>query len=399
MSNDISVELIDADPDQPRKYFSEAKLAELADSLSANGQAVAILVRPVGDRFMIVHGERRWRAAKNLGWATIRAEVRNDLDRAGAQWLSLVENMQRADLTPIEEAAAFRSILDGGVTQTQLAKKIGKTQSYIAHKLNLLKLPGPIRFYLERGKLTENHVRQLMKIKGWIGGPTIDFTGAATTFESWRRDGYKDRDAHVFYFMIRPAERMPWYAQQINDKQAPEVGRLLVDAVRAYADWVAECDYRPPVWASHAFWFASMVVGESVTVALLNNQLDAWWHVIASAVVMIPIDDKLPDEVPAKVRFGHIADIRHARLDAKNASLRREAIAKTLEGHDILMPSAVVFGDQNDLIEPIDSGLNDTKKALKEIRDRELYRGTHDSYEEYVADRWGQEVGAIEILP
>jgi ParB family chromosome partitioning protein len=106
--------LIDPDPEQPRNVFDEATLAELAASMAANGLVVPILLRPAADgRYIIVHGERRWRAAQRLGWDTIPAEVR-ELAPDEAHWLSLVENVQRADLSPVVEARAYQARLLNG---------------------------------------------------------------------------------------------------------------------------------------------------------------------------------------------------------------------------------------------------------------------------------------------
>lgn len=163
MSRDILLTQIDVDPNQPRKHFDEAALAELAQSMAANGLAVPILVRPVGERYMIVHGERRYRAAHRLGWVSIPAEVR-EMDADAAQWLALVENVQRSNLSPIEEAQAYHARLAQGITQTALAERIGKTQSYIAQKLRLLKLPEVTRGALYFREMTEGHARQLLRI-------------------------------------------------------------------------------------------------------------------------------------------------------------------------------------------------------------------------------------------
>lgn len=163
MSRDILVNLIDPDPDQPRKHFDEAGIQELAQSIKANGLAVPILLRPNGERFFIVHGERRWRAAQLLGWESIPAEVR-DISQDEGRWLALVENVQRADLSPIEEAQAYQARLSEGLTQEQLGQRIGKTQSYIATKLRLLKLPDEIQQTIEAGQITEGHGKQLLRL-------------------------------------------------------------------------------------------------------------------------------------------------------------------------------------------------------------------------------------------
>lgn len=163
MSRDILIDSIDADPDQPRRHFDADQLAELAESIIANGLIVPILLRPVGERFVIVHGERRFRACQSLGWSTIPAEVR-DLDVETARWMALVENIQRADLSPIEEAQAYAAALATGLTQLQLGKRIGKTQSYIAQKLRLLKMAPEVQEALAAGTVSEGTARQFLRL-------------------------------------------------------------------------------------------------------------------------------------------------------------------------------------------------------------------------------------------
>jgi ParB/RepB/Spo0J family partition protein len=163
MSRDILLSLIDADPEQPRKHFDAGKLAELAQSMEINGLAVPILVRPVDERFLIVHGERRFRAALSLGWDTIAGEVR-EMTSEEARRLALIENVQRADLSPIEEAQAYQGYIDQGMTQTELGKLIGKSQSYIAGKLRYMKLSQSIQGHLDSGEITEGHAKQLLRL-------------------------------------------------------------------------------------------------------------------------------------------------------------------------------------------------------------------------------------------
>lgn len=165
MSHDILLSLIDVDPDNARKRFDAADLAELAQSIKANGLAVPILLRPIADRYQIVHGERRFRAVQSLGWASIPADVR-ELDAESASWLALVENVQRADLSPIEEAQAYQAKLSTGITQSALGEKIGKSQSYIATKLRLLKLPDEIQQALQAHTISEGHAKQLLRLAG-----------------------------------------------------------------------------------------------------------------------------------------------------------------------------------------------------------------------------------------
>jgi ParB/RepB/Spo0J family partition protein len=159
----LSVDLIDRDPEQPRMVFDDAAIEDLAASMAASGQAVAILVRPVGGRYVIVHGERRWRAAQRLGWRDLRAEVQ-DVATSDVPWLALVENVQRADLTPIEEAHAYQKMIEAGSTQSEIGRRLGKTQSFIAQKLRLLRLPGVVQDLVTAGSLTEGHGRQLLRL-------------------------------------------------------------------------------------------------------------------------------------------------------------------------------------------------------------------------------------------
>lgn len=135
MSRDPLLSLIDPDPEQPRKHFDEVSLQELAQSMAAHGLAMPILLRPTADgRYILVHGERRWRAARILGWETIAAEVR-ELSPEEAHWLSPIENIQRDDLSPIEEAQAYQGYLAQGLTQDALAQRIGKDRSYYRSKI------------------------------------------------------------------------------------------------------------------------------------------------------------------------------------------------------------------------------------------------------------------------
>jgi len=163
MSHDILLNLIDTDPHQVRTRFDETAITELAESIDANGLLVPILVRPTGERFTIVHGERRWRAMKLLGRDAIPAIVK-DIPQDEARWLGVVENIQRADLTPMEEANAYHSLLQTGITQTELGRRIGKSQSHIATKLRLLKLTPDAQDALQCGSISEGHGKQLLRI-------------------------------------------------------------------------------------------------------------------------------------------------------------------------------------------------------------------------------------------
>ena len=161
-SNEIDVDLIEPNPDQPRSRFTESALDELAQSILANGIVQPIVVRRKGNRYEIVAGERRWRAAQRAGLRRIPAAVKDVSDDKLLE-LALIENIQREELNPVEEAAAYRKLIDKmGLTQEALAASVGKDRTLIATSLRLLKLPTDIQRLIEEGKLSAGHGRALL---------------------------------------------------------------------------------------------------------------------------------------------------------------------------------------------------------------------------------------------
>ena len=149
---------------QPRIKFDEEKLEELSDSISKYGVIQPIVVRPVGSKFEIIAGERRFKASKLANRSTIPAIVVNLSDKDSEE-IALLENIQRQELSPIEEAVSYKRILDMGyITQEGLAKKIGKSQSTIANKIRLLNLDDEVQSYLLNNKISERHARSLLRI-------------------------------------------------------------------------------------------------------------------------------------------------------------------------------------------------------------------------------------------
>ena len=150
---------------QPRIKFSEDAINELSDSIKEHGVIQPIVVRPVGDRYEIIAGERRFKATTLAGLKTIPAIIINLNDKDSAE-VALIENVQRQDLTPIEEAISYKKILDMGyLKQEDLAEKIGKSQSAIANKLRLLNLDEDVQEALLNGKISERHARSLLKLE------------------------------------------------------------------------------------------------------------------------------------------------------------------------------------------------------------------------------------------
>ena len=163
---EIQLDLIDANPFQPRKFFSEDELTELAETIKSHGLLQPISVRSVSGRYQIISGERRTRASRIAGLKTIKAQVFNDVaDKAMAEW-ALIENIQRVDLNPIETAQSYQQLIDNhDYTHEDLAHAVGKSRSAITNALRLLKLPDQVQYWIQEGKLSSGAARALCSDK------------------------------------------------------------------------------------------------------------------------------------------------------------------------------------------------------------------------------------------
>lgn len=162
---ELDLDLLDANVDQPRTHFDEAKLTELAESIRANGLVQPILVRRKGSRYQIVAGERRWRAAQRANLHKIPAVVRDIPDDKLLE-LALVENIARQELNPIEEALAYQRLINNlGISHEQVAKRVGKDRSSVSNMLRLLKLPSEIQQMVEKEALSMGHARALLSLE------------------------------------------------------------------------------------------------------------------------------------------------------------------------------------------------------------------------------------------
>jgi ParB family chromosome partitioning protein len=152
-------------PEQPRRRFDEAKLGELAESMKTHGVIVPLVVRPRPDGgYFLIAGERRWRAAQRAGLHEVPVVVQ-DVAQGTALERALVENLQRADLGPLEEASAYQRLVEEfGLTQEAIAERIGKDRSTIANSIRLLKLPAPVRQLVEDDRLSMGHARALLAL-------------------------------------------------------------------------------------------------------------------------------------------------------------------------------------------------------------------------------------------
>ena len=164
-ASEIDIFLLDNDTNQPRKKFDEAKLKELAQSIKVHGIMQPIIVYKNEGRYTIIAGERRFRAAKMAGLSKVPVIVKQ-LEKREVLELSLIENIQREDLNPLEQAAALQQLMtDYSLTQDEVSKRVGKSRSAIANLLRLLSLPEPVKKLVTGGKLSAGHARCLLPLE------------------------------------------------------------------------------------------------------------------------------------------------------------------------------------------------------------------------------------------
>lgn len=162
----IELRIVDVEPnkDQPRKDFDKEKLDELADSISKHGVIQPIIVTKKDDVYQIVAGERRWRASKQAGLKKIPAIIRN-YDEVKIMEVALIENLQREDLNPVEEALGYKSLIETfSLTQDKISERVGKSRSAIANSLRLLNLPEKVRTLLEKGAISVGHAKAILSL-------------------------------------------------------------------------------------------------------------------------------------------------------------------------------------------------------------------------------------------
>ena len=219
---EIDVGLIFANPNQPRKVFDETALKELADSISKHGVIMPIIVNKSGDRYMIIAGERRFRASKLAGLSKVPVIVKTYNERQIKE-LSLIENLQREDLNPIEAATAMRSLMnDYGMTQEDLADRIGKSRPAIANTLRLLTLSPEVIKMVANGVLSAGHARALISV------PQVDQVKIA---ESAVKEGISVRDVEkrVKEYFMPPEEKKK---QKVKMELSLELKELIGDMQR-----------------------------------------------------------------------------------------------------------------------------------------------------------------------
>lgn len=161
-ARELPLDAIEPNPRQPRKSFDEKEAAQLAQSIGEHGILQPLLVRRIGaDRYQLVAGERRWRAARQAGLEQVPV-VLTDAPDGEMLTLALVENLQREGLNPIDQAGAFQYLLDAGLTQEEVARQVGKSRAAVANAVRLLQLPSELRELVVEGRLGEGHARALL---------------------------------------------------------------------------------------------------------------------------------------------------------------------------------------------------------------------------------------------
>lgn len=346
MSRDILLDNIHPNRNQPRTQFDRAGLEELARSMGDHGLLSPILVRAQGDAFEIVHGERRTRAARLLGWATIAANVVEMSDEQ-AQWAALVENVQRDDLSPLEEAAAYRAMIDAGYTQAQISEKISKTQSYVATKLRLLAMPEPLKPWLNSKILAEGHVKQLLRLRKFyqgIGRRQIladhvcrdGIPQALVDLWSGSPAGDDLLRLSLFYNGIRPWDSA---AVQILP-MTPECAIVALESIDLMLKHETDGAGTVEPWIPPALWFAAFAGHIDLSVTDLNGVITRFMGMMYGHAVYS--DRVLAGDKDKREYWGRRSDLRHAGLSGPlPAEFTERATVNVLRNNFVAMPSTM----------------------------------------------------------
>ena len=219
--NEIPIDQIEANPNQPRRDFDEEAMRELADSIIQIGIIQPITLRQMEDgRYQIIAGERRWRASQLAGLASIPAYIRTIKDE-NVMEMALVENIQREDLNDIEVALAYQHLLEGdGMTQDKVAKRVGKSRTSVTNFLRLLKLPAQVQMALQKKEIDMGHARALLA----VDSPSLQIK----LFKEIQKNGYSVRKVEEMAQLLKNGEDIETGKKKITAKaQLPEEFNLL----------------------------------------------------------------------------------------------------------------------------------------------------------------------------
>ena len=227
--NEISISLIDANPNQPRREFDPQALQELADSITQIGIIQPITLRQVdGGRYQIIAGERRWRASQLAGLTTLPAYIRTINDEHVME-MALVENIQREDLNDIEVALAYQHLLENdGMTQEKVAKRVGKSRAAVANYLRLLKLPAQVQMALQKKEIDMGHARALLS----LDSPSMQIK----LFKEVEKNGYSVRKVEELVQNLKQGNDIETSKKNIAAKKLPEEYNILKDRLSRFLD-------------------------------------------------------------------------------------------------------------------------------------------------------------------
>ena len=223
-TDEVPIDQVQPNPDQPRTSFKQEDLEELAESIKRNGLLQPILVRRDGEKYQIIAGERRWQACKLLGMTSVPIRIR-DVDDEETIILALVENIQRSDLNPIEEAYGYRRMMErGNMTQSQVAQAVSKGRSTIANALRLLELPEEAQQLLFEERITAGHARAILSI------PTPE--GRAKLTERLVKDPLSVRETEAFARLLSGKKGEKKADRSATPKSYKTVARSLRDVLQ-----------------------------------------------------------------------------------------------------------------------------------------------------------------------
>lgn len=223
--NEVAIDLIDPNPDQPRRDFDQQGLEDLASSIKELGIIQPITLREMeGGRFQIIAGERRWRASQLIGMKAIPAYIRTISDETVME-LALVENIQREDLNAIEIALAYQHLLDTeGMTQDKVSERVGKSRAAISNHLRLLRLPAQIQLALQKKEIDMGHARALLS----LDSPSTQIK----VFKEILKHNFSVRQVEEFVTRLKNGEDVQSGAKTIKGKaQMPEKYIVIRDAI------------------------------------------------------------------------------------------------------------------------------------------------------------------------
>ncbi len=210
---EVAVSSVTPNPWQPRRDFDEEALQELAASIEASGLIQPIVVRPLGSRFELIAGERRWRAVQRLGWDNVPVIVK-EIDDQAALTLALIENLQRDDLTAMDAAVAYQRLIgEFDISQAEVARLVGKNRTTVANTLRLLKLPSDVQALVQQRELSEGHARALLtledsKAQSRLARRAIDLGWSVREIEAEVRGGGEEGKSRG-NMMKKPAPHAP----------------------------------------------------------------------------------------------------------------------------------------------------------------------------------------------